>query len=185
MNAARVAISTNVPGRVIELRVHDNQRVKRGDVLFRLDDQPFQLKVNEARAKLSNAKLQIDAMKATYRQKLSELKSAARHARLREARERAPEPPALVGYLVAGPGRSCRSRAGRGSAGRRRRSTADRQHRCESRRRSVDRPDEASVPSCRRRRSSIAPSSTSRTPRSPRRTMASSRRWRSCRSATT
>jgi membrane fusion protein, multidrug efflux system len=76
VNAARVAISTNVPGRVIELRVHDNQRVKRGDVLFRLDDQPFQLKVNEARAKLSNTKLQIDAMKATYRQKQSELKSA-------------------------------------------------------------------------------------------------------------
>src|SRR6187431_1294740 len=76
VNAARVAISTNVPGRVIELRVQDNQRVKRGDVLFRLDDQPFQLKVNEARAKLSNAKLQIDSMKATYRQKQSELKSA-------------------------------------------------------------------------------------------------------------
>ena len=28
VSAARVAISTNVPGRVIELRVHDNQRVK-------------------------------------------------------------------------------------------------------------------------------------------------------------
>ena len=31
VNAARVAISTNVPGRVIELNVRDNQRVKRGD----------------------------------------------------------------------------------------------------------------------------------------------------------
>ena len=31
-------ISANVPGRVIELDVHDNQAVRRGDVLFRLDD---------------------------------------------------------------------------------------------------------------------------------------------------
>jgi membrane fusion protein (multidrug efflux system) len=76
VSAARVAISTNVPGRVVELRVHDNQRVHKGDLLFKLDERPFQLKVNEARAKLSNAKLQIDAMKATYRQKQSELRSA-------------------------------------------------------------------------------------------------------------
>jgi len=76
VNAARVAISTNVPGRVIELNVHDNQRVKRGAVLFKLDDRPFQLKVNEAQAKLNNARLQVDALKATYRQKQSELRSA-------------------------------------------------------------------------------------------------------------
>ena len=76
VNAARVSISTNVPGRVVELRVHDNQRVRKGDLLFKLDDRPFQLKVDEARAKLSNAKLQVEALKATYRQKQSELRSA-------------------------------------------------------------------------------------------------------------
>lgn len=76
VNAARVAISTNVPGRVVELNVHDNQRVKRGAVLFKLDDRPFQLKVNEARAKLNNARLQVEALKATYKQKQSELRSA-------------------------------------------------------------------------------------------------------------
>jgi membrane fusion protein, multidrug efflux system len=56
--------------------VHDNQRVKEGAVLFKLDDRPFVLKVNEARAKLNNARLQVDSLKATYRQKQSELKSA-------------------------------------------------------------------------------------------------------------
>jgi membrane fusion protein, multidrug efflux system len=76
VSAARVAISTNVPGRVIELRVRDNQRVKRGELLFRLDDRPFQLAVNAARAKLGNARLQVESQKATYRQKQSELKSA-------------------------------------------------------------------------------------------------------------
>ena len=76
VSAARVAISTNVPGRVVELPVHDNQRVHKGDLLFKLDERPFQLRVDEARAKLSYAKLQIDALKATYRQKQSELRSA-------------------------------------------------------------------------------------------------------------
>jgi membrane fusion protein, multidrug efflux system len=76
VNAARVSISTNVPGRVTELRVHDNQRVRKGDLLFKLDERPFQLKVDEARAKLNNAKLQVEALKATYRQKQSELRSA-------------------------------------------------------------------------------------------------------------
>jgi membrane fusion protein (multidrug efflux system) len=76
VNAARISISTNVPGRVVELRVHDNQRVRKGDLLFKLDARPFQLKVDEARAKLSNAKLQVEALKATYRQKQSELRSA-------------------------------------------------------------------------------------------------------------
>lgn len=76
VSAARVAISTNVPGRVVELRVRDNQRVKRGEVLFRLDDRPLQLAVNAARAKLGNARLQVESLKASYRQKQSELKSA-------------------------------------------------------------------------------------------------------------
>ena len=76
VNAARVAISTNVPGRVIELNVRDNQRVKRGAVLFRLDDRPFQLAVAQARAKLNNTRLQIESMKALYGQRQSELRSA-------------------------------------------------------------------------------------------------------------
>ena len=76
VNAARISISTNVPGRVVELRVHDNQRVRKGELLFKIDDRPFQIKVDEARAKLSNAKLQVEALKATYRQKQSELRSA-------------------------------------------------------------------------------------------------------------
>ena len=76
VNAARIAISSNVSGRVVAVEVHDNQRVKRGDVLFRLDDRPFQLAVAEAQARLDKSILDVDALKATYRQKQSELRSA-------------------------------------------------------------------------------------------------------------
>jgi len=76
VQAARTMISTDVAGRVVAVEVGDNQRVAKGQVLFRLDDRPFRITVEEAKAMLANARLQIDALKATYRQKLAELRAA-------------------------------------------------------------------------------------------------------------
>jgi membrane fusion protein (multidrug efflux system) len=69
-------ISTDIAGRVVEVVVGDNQRVTKGEVLFRLDERPFRIAVEEAQAQLAGARLQIEAMKATYRQKLADLRSA-------------------------------------------------------------------------------------------------------------
>jgi membrane fusion protein, multidrug efflux system len=69
VQAARVAISTDISGRVVEIDVHDNERVKAGQVLFRLDPRPFQIAVEEAKAQLATVRFQIHAMKATYHQK--------------------------------------------------------------------------------------------------------------------
>jgi membrane fusion protein, multidrug efflux system len=74
--AARTAISANVPGRVVELAVHDNQAVHRGDLLYRLDDTPYRIYVEEAEAQLAAAMLQIESLKATYLQRQSDLASA-------------------------------------------------------------------------------------------------------------
>ena len=76
VEAAQVTISANVPGRVVELEVHDNQNVHRGDVLFRLDDRLFHIAVEEAQAKLAAARMQIGAAKATYRHQLADLAAA-------------------------------------------------------------------------------------------------------------
>jgi membrane fusion protein (multidrug efflux system) len=80
VQAARASISSNVSGRVIEVAVHDNQRVHRGDLLFRLDDQPFRIAVAAAQAKLASARLQVNAGKAAYRQQLASVRSAAQTA---------------------------------------------------------------------------------------------------------
>ncbi|HKS55194.1 MAG TPA: HlyD family secretion protein [Steroidobacteraceae bacterium] len=74
--AARTAISANVSGRVVELAVHDNQAVQRGDVLYRLDDAPYRIYVQEAEAQLAAATLQIESLKATYLQRQADLASA-------------------------------------------------------------------------------------------------------------
>ena len=76
VQAARTMISTDVAGRVVAVLVQDNQRVAKGDVMFRLDDRPYRIAVEEAKAMLAEARLQIEAMKATYRQKQAELRSA-------------------------------------------------------------------------------------------------------------
>ena len=73
---ARTAISANVPGRVVELAVHDNQAVQRGDLLYRLDDAPFRIYVEEAEAQLATATLQIESLKATYQQRQGDIVSA-------------------------------------------------------------------------------------------------------------
>ncbi|HJU23533.1 MAG TPA: HlyD family secretion protein [Casimicrobiaceae bacterium] len=76
VQTARVAISANVSGRVATLLVHENQPVHRGDLLFRLDDAPFRIAVDEASAQLAAARLAIESMKASYRQRRSELAAA-------------------------------------------------------------------------------------------------------------
>jgi membrane fusion protein (multidrug efflux system) len=76
VESARSYISPGVAGHVIGIDVHDNQRVAAGDVLFRIDDGTLKVAVEEAQARLANAKLSVNAAKATYRQRLTELKSA-------------------------------------------------------------------------------------------------------------
>ena len=76
LRAAQVSISANVSGRVVEVDVHDNQSVRRGDTLIRLDDRPFSIAVEDARARVAHARLEIESLKATYWQRMADLRSA-------------------------------------------------------------------------------------------------------------
>ncbi|MGZ3346639.1 MAG: HlyD family secretion protein, partial [Caulobacteraceae bacterium] len=65
VQAARTPISANVSARVIELDVRDNQQVKKGDVLFRLDPRDFKVAQAQAEAALAAARLQVRTERAT------------------------------------------------------------------------------------------------------------------------
>lgn len=97
VRVAGVDISTNVPGRVIEVDVHENQRVKAGDILFRLDPRPFAIAAEQANAQLANAAQKIQSTQADYQEKQVELKTAQTTAQFRE-RDRKRE----QGLLAAG-----------------------------------------------------------------------------------
>jgi membrane fusion protein (multidrug efflux system) len=73
---AKASINARVSGQVVEIAVNDNQPVRKGQVLFRLDPQPLQIAVDRAEAQLGNARLRIDGLKANYRQQQAELQSA-------------------------------------------------------------------------------------------------------------
>ncbi len=73
--AASVSVSSNIAGRVVEVVVHDNEFVHRGDPLIRLDDRPYRIAVSEAAARLASATLQIESLKSTYRQRETDLRS--------------------------------------------------------------------------------------------------------------
>lgn len=72
IQAARVQISTEVGGRIAEIDVRDNQHVTKGQVLFRLDQQPFFIAAADAEAKLAGARLKVPALLATYRQRVAD-----------------------------------------------------------------------------------------------------------------
>lgn len=76
VKAANAAISTQISGQVIDIAVHDNQKVKTGDVLFRLDDRQYQLAVEEAKAKLALARLHIQALQALHKKSMAEAQAA-------------------------------------------------------------------------------------------------------------
>jgi membrane fusion protein, multidrug efflux system len=72
VQAARTMVSTDISGRVVAIAVHDNQRVTEGQVLFQLDERPYRIAVEDAKAQLAAARLQVEALKATYRQKVAD-----------------------------------------------------------------------------------------------------------------
>jgi membrane fusion protein, multidrug efflux system len=76
LQAARVEISCNVSGRVIEVDVHDNQPVHAGDVLFQIDPRPFQIAIQDAEAQLAGARLRMQALEAAYRQRQADERAA-------------------------------------------------------------------------------------------------------------
>ena len=76
VRAAKESVNARVTGQVIDIAVVNNQRVQRGQLLLRIDPQPYQIAVDQADARLGSARLEIGQLKATYRQQLAQLQSA-------------------------------------------------------------------------------------------------------------
>jgi membrane fusion protein, multidrug efflux system len=63
LQADLVHMAPDVSGRIVELDVRDNQAVRKGDVLFRIDPEPYRMRVDQARAAVRGleAKLALTA----------------------------------------------------------------------------------------------------------------------------
>ncbi|MGA0543370.1 HlyD family secretion protein [Neotabrizicola sp. VNH66] len=80
LRQARLSIAPTIGGRVVEVAVTELQHVKAGDLLFRVDPEPYQLAVTQAEAAVAAARLQVEQLKAAYAQALAQEKLTADNA---------------------------------------------------------------------------------------------------------
>ena len=66
-------IAPEVSGRVVQVLVHDDQPVKAGMKLVKLDPVPFQLALDKAEAELDNARTTVETARARWSETQSEL----------------------------------------------------------------------------------------------------------------
>jgi multidrug resistance efflux pump len=94
-----VPIVSQVRGRVVEVPVENNRRVKKGDVLFRIDPTPYQNEVQSLEAKLVADEAKVNA----DRQRLGEVQARLTDAQSgeRQLREQLNEASGTIGKLTA------------------------------------------------------------------------------------
>jgi membrane fusion protein (multidrug efflux system) len=71
-----VTISPDIDGRVVSVEVTENQLVRQGDVLFRIDPEPFQIGLDMADANVLTVRHDIEASRAEFRQIEAEIDEA-------------------------------------------------------------------------------------------------------------
>ena len=76
VQADMVGLSTDVSGIVREVSVRDNQKVGKGDVLFKLDDLQFRLALDRAEAQIGNTRNDLVALQASYRNLQAQVEQA-------------------------------------------------------------------------------------------------------------
>jgi len=58
-----VGIAPEVSGHIVELSVHDNQQVKKGDPLFVIDQRPYEIALERARATLALTRSEVEGLR--------------------------------------------------------------------------------------------------------------------------
>lgn len=76
VQADMVGLSTDVSGIVTQVLVHDNQKVAKGDILFKLDPLQFQLALDRAEAQVGNTGNDLIALQTSYRNMQAQVEQA-------------------------------------------------------------------------------------------------------------
>jgi membrane fusion protein (multidrug efflux system) len=76
VQADMVGLSTDVAGIVTQVLVHDNQKVAKGDRLFKLDPLQFQLALDRAEAQIGNTRNDLVALQSSYRNMQAQVEQA-------------------------------------------------------------------------------------------------------------
>jgi membrane fusion protein (multidrug efflux system) len=72
----KVSVSSDVAGRIVEVAVRENQTVKAGDLLFRIDPDPYRIAVQQADAAIANARVEVATLQSSFRGKDADIQAA-------------------------------------------------------------------------------------------------------------
>ncbi|MDR3387289.1 MAG: HlyD family secretion protein [Rudaea sp.] len=84
VEADHVIIAPQISGRVSEVLVRENQAVKAGDVLFRIDSQPLEIAATRMRAEMESVGSLLDAARNGYSSAQADLRSAEETLRINQ-----------------------------------------------------------------------------------------------------
>lgn len=76
VKAHMIAVSADVSGRVVDVRVRDNEPVAAGALLFRIDPVPFELAVARAEAEMAVVRTTLEGLRAEHRVALADAAEA-------------------------------------------------------------------------------------------------------------
>jgi len=77
VQADHVTVAPQVGGRVVEVDVRENQAVRKGDVLLRIDSEPLEIAVARLQAQADTVKSLLDAARNGYQGAQADLRSSA------------------------------------------------------------------------------------------------------------
>ena len=60
------SVGSDVSGRIVDVRVHENQMVRQGDILFVIDQQPYKVALEQANAAIANAQVSVGKLREDY-----------------------------------------------------------------------------------------------------------------------
>lgn len=80
----KVSVSSEVGGRIVEVGVKENQSVRAGDLLFRIDPEPFRIAMAQADASIAAAQVKVVGMSTELKTTGVEIDSAREDVRFYE-----------------------------------------------------------------------------------------------------
>jgi membrane fusion protein (multidrug efflux system) len=72
----RVYIATEISGPIVEVLVRENQRVSRGQLLYKIDDTPYRTALAKIEAEIEIQRAEIRGLRAQWRTKREDIKAA-------------------------------------------------------------------------------------------------------------
>lgn len=71
-----VSVGSDVAGRIVDVRVRENQIVKAGDILFVVDAAPYKVVLEQANAQIANAQVSVGKLQSEYQATNVDIKGA-------------------------------------------------------------------------------------------------------------